>query len=200
MVKFYERRKLLAIVVVLVFSILTRTSSLIVASLILLVVNGLPTFSLSREVMRKFANVNVVLAIIFGLYSLGYFTLRIVNFDYSLDRTFVLISAGLALITSLFHLTMAIVFFVKEKKKDDLAKLFSVALLIPIIGTIYVVIDRFVVLLLFNFFLNLNSSGSASGTFTPESTNLFMIVQVILLVYVLVRQKNDNIEEIKTGL
>ena len=193
-----EENKTLAIVLILVFSLLTRTTELIGAVLVYLVVQGLPTYSQSKKVMLVLSKINLIVGVLYGLLALAIFVFRIGVLNVYVTP-YIMIYSGYALAVSLYHLAIFIVFLVKEKNKDSLNKIFAVALILPLIGTLYVIIDHFLVDALYNFFLSLGGSG-AIGSMSGSSTGLFYTIHIILLVYVFTMQKYDTKEAIKTGL
>ena len=193
-----EENRTLAIVLILVFSLLTRTTELIGAVLVYLVVQGLPTYSQSKKVMLVLSKINLIVAVLYGLLALAIFVFRIGVLNVYVTP-YIMIYSGYALAVSLYHLAIFIVFLVKEKNKDSLNKIFAVALILPLIGTLYVIIDHFLVDALYNFFLSLGGSG-AIGSMSGSSTGLFYTIHIILLVYVFTMQKYDTKEAIKTGL
>ncbi len=199
MLKFYEERKVLAITLLVVFCLITRSADLVLAIMVFLVVTGLPSYSLSRGVMKKLASINIVLSIILGVYYLALQVLLRIDFPYS-HVTLVSVLSFIMLVITLFGVAMAIVFMVKEKNKDILGKLFAIALVIPVANLLYIVTETAVLYAINNFFRDVGVYGASVGLSTYRGLGLFTMAQVILLVYILVKQKEDNIKDIETDL
>lgn len=191
MLKFLKEKTTTAIIIVFVFALLTRTTDIVAALLIYLVVANFPVYSSSKKVMRTLSIINLVMAGIFGLYSLVSIVLRITGiFDYENIIQLSVISAIIALLATLLHLTILIVYLIIEMK-GTVNKLFAIAMVLPIFGIIYQVADDIIVSALYNFFLSFQPSGSSYGTLSTSPVGIFGITQIILLVYILLRPQEE---------
>lgn len=174
------------IIIVLLFMVLTRTVDVLPAVLILMFVS---TFNNehTRKVMSRFAIAYIITAIIAGFVQV-YQTMGWLHFyDIENITTAFYPTAVITGLMLIVLLAMTITYLIIEAR-DTRCNLLIVILLMPIISAIYMVVDTAILTLL----LNLNASGTAD----PETSSLFVVIKVGLLVYLIMKRKDESVEQL----
>ena len=120
--------------------------------------------------------------------------MKVINSELSTQDQYMIYSVS-AFIVVLIRVIMFIVYLAMEYK-NNIDKLFLVVLSIPFIAVIVTTIDMLIINKIYNFMLNWNlESGFSAGAITLPTSSLFSMIQVILLVYLIMKPKDSVLIE-----
>lgn len=120
--------------------------------------------------------------------------LKVINSELSTQDQYMVYSVS-AFIVVLIRVIMFIVYLAMEYK-NNIDKLFLVVLSIPFIAVIVTTIDTLIINKIYNFMLNWNlEDGFAAGSMSLPTSSLFSMIQVILLVYLIMKPKDSVLIE-----
>ena len=150
----------------------------------------------TKKVLTKLSYSYIILVIALGLYRMFMYLIRlkVINSELSTQDQY-LVYAVSAFIVVLIRVIMFIVYLAMEYK-NNIDKLFLVVLSIPFIAVIVTTVDMLIINKIYNFMLNWNlESGFAAGAITLPTSSLFSMIQVILLVYLIMKPKDSVLIE-----
>ena len=183
----------LMIILVSIFLVITRTQELIIAILLYLVIINILDGK-AKEILSKLSIVHIIVAILFGftrfIVLLDQVQIISPQFYYSIP-TFIF---ALPAVLSFLVILLMIISYLIIEPRWTINKLFLLALVLPIISTVYYIVESFIINEIYNYMLNLNSIDSFSvGRITLSSVTFITTIQIIILVYLLMKSKETKI-------
>lgn len=187
-----KNKPVTVMIIMAVFVHVTRSSDLVIGLLLYVFVLTLKNFK-TKKILRALSISFIIFAIFSGIInvltlmsSLNILPMTRTNtlalFIYSIG------ASGIMIIT----IAMIIVYLVLENK-ENYNKLFLIALIAPIIGTIIYVSESFLLNAIYNYFLNVNNTnGFATGSITIGNSPLFSLIQLLILVYLILKSREEQ--------
>ncbi|KFZ27463.1 MAG: hypothetical protein KQ78_00200 [Candidatus Izimaplasma bacterium HR2] len=195
MYDYIKRNPIKIMIFVSAFAYFSRITDLVTAMLLYLFISTLE-YGNSKKVLTKLSYSYIILVLIIGLYRMFMYLIRIkvITSELSTQDQYMVYSVG-AFIVVLIRVIMFVVYLAMEYK-NNIDKLFLVVLSIPFIAVIVTTIDMLIINKIYNFMLNWNlEDGFAAGAITLPTSSLFSMIQVILLVYLIMKPKDSVLIE-----